>query len=248
MTIMVVEDDLALSMFLKKGLELEGHAVECSADGATALSQIREDAPDLLLLDLGLPRLDGVDLLRALHGRVPSMSILILTARSNLSTKIECLNLGADDYLIKPFSLHELLARCRALARRRIGASAGVLQYGCLRMDRLLRSVSYDLQPVELTAKEFTLLEYLLQNKGKSVSRRQLLEEVWRMSPDAGTNVVDVYVNYLRRKLGAAGGTEIIETLRGEGYGIAVRQHRSPGDIVRTRPESSDSPFFAGAA
>ena len=231
MRIMVAEDDSALSMFLQKGLELEGHAVHCIADGATAVEQIHEDAPDLLVLDLGLPQLDGVDVLRALHDKVPSMSILVLTGRSHLPQKIECLNLGADDYLIKPFSLHELLARCRAVARRRVGVGTGVLQFDGLRMDRILRSVTYHLQPVDLTAKEFTLLEYLLQQKGRAVSRRELLERVWHMSPDAGTNVVDVYVNYLRRKLGMAGSIDLIETMRGEGYGIGAKK-----DLLKLRP------------
>lgn len=246
MRVMVAEDDFALSTFLQKGLELEGHAVHCIADGTTALQQIQEDAPDLLVLDLGLPRMDGVDVLRALYGKVPSMSILVLTGRSQLSLRIECLNLGADDYVIKPFSLHELLARCRALARRRVGAGTGVLQFGGLRMDRILRSVTYNLQAVDLTVKEFTLLEYLLQKKGRAVSRRELLEEVWHMSPDAGTNVVDVYVNYLRRKLGVAGSTDMIETVRGEGYGIDPRKDVRHG---MKRPSASvASAALAGAA
>lgn len=246
MRVMVAEDDFALSMFLRKGLELEGHAVQCIADGATALQQIQADAPDLLVLDLGLPRLDGVDVLRALHGSLPGMSILVLTGRSHLSLKIECLNLGADDYVIKPFSLYELLARCRALARRRVGVGSGVLQYGGLRMDRILRLVTYELRQVDLTAKEFTLLEYLLQKKGRPVSRRELLEEVWHMSPGAGTNVVDVYVNYLRRKLGAAGCTAMIETVRGEGYGIDARNGGRDG--MKRPSTTTGSTTMAGAA
>lgn len=246
MRVIVAEDDFALSMFLQKGLELEGHAVRCIADGATALEQIQEDAPDLLVLDLGLPRMDGVDVLKALHGKVTSMSIMVLTGRTQLPMKLDCLNLGADDYMSKPFSLHELLARCRALARRRVGVGTGVLQHGSLRMDRILRSVTFGLESVDLTVKEFTLLEYLLQNKGRSVSRRELLEQVWHMSPDAGTNVVDVYVNYLRRKLGAAGSIDLIETVRGEGYGLGTRTDggkRPPASVRSAGPAS-----FAGAA
>jgi DNA-binding response OmpR family regulator len=245
--VMVAEDDFALSMFLQKGLELEGHTVQCIGDGATAFQQIQEDAPDLLVLDLGLPRMDGVDVLRALQGKVPSMSILILTGRSHLPLKIECLNLGADDYVIKPFSLYELLARCRALARRRAGAGTGVLQFAGLRMDRILRSVTFDLQQVDLTVKEFTLLEYLLQKKGRAVSRRELLQEVWHMSPDAGTNVVDVYVNYLRRKMGVAGSTDMIETVRGEGYGIGVKKDMVRDGLKRASA-SVGTATLAGAA
>jgi DNA-binding response OmpR family regulator len=241
---MVAEDDFALSLFLRKGLELEGHAVQCIGDGATALSQIHEKAPDLLVLDLGLPRMDGVDVLRALHGKVPEMSIMILTGRSQRLQKVECLNLGADDYLIKPFSLQELLARCRALARRGMGVGNDVLQIDGLRMDRLLKSVTYNLQTVGLTAKEFTLLEYLLQKKGRAVSRQELMREVWHMSLDSGSNVVDVYVNYLRRKLRLVGSADMIETVRGEGYGIGFRS----GATKRTSASSSSSTAFVGAA
>jgi len=223
MRVMVAEDDPALSVFLQKGLELEGHRVELAADGVTAVEQIEEDHPDLLVLDLGLPQLDGVDVLRALRDRFPAMSILVLTGRSQLPQKIECLNLGADDYLIKPFSLHELLARCRAVARRRVGANTGVLTFEGLRMDRITRTVTHGGDAIDFTAKEFTLLEHLLQNKGRAVSRRELLEEVWRMPPDAGTNVVDVYVNYLRRKLSIVGSHDLIQTVRGEGYAIGLK-------------------------
>ena len=230
MRVMVAEDDAALSLFLKKALELDGHTVGTIADGASAVDQIYNDMPDLLVLDLGLPHMDGVNVLRALQDSSAGMSILVLTGRGDLSAKLECLNLGADDYLIKPFSMHELLARCRAIGRRRLGAGNGVLQHGGLRMDRIGRSVSYRGQSLDFTVKEFTLLEYLLRHKGKGVSRRELLENVWQMSPDAGTNVVDVYVNYLRRKLGAAGAPGLIETLRGEGYGIAAKVPQPRGD------------------
>lgn len=232
MRVMVAEDDSALSLFLKKALELDGHAVHQIGDGAAAVEKIQEDMPDMLVLDLGLPHLDGVDVLRALHDRAPSMSILVLTGRSHLAEKIECLNLGADDYLLKPFSMHELLARCRAIGRRRMGASVGVLQHGGLRMDRIQRSVTYEGTVLDFTSKEFTLLEYLLLQRGRAVSRRELLENVWQMSPDAGTNVVDVYVNYLRRQLGAVGATGVVETMRGEGYGIAAKGAK-PSDSYR---------------
>lgn len=227
MRVMVVEDDTALSLFLKKALELEGHAVRVIADGVSAVEGIQEDIPDLLVLDLGLPQMDGVDVLRALHDTVASMSILVLTGRSQLSEKIECLDLGADDYLLKPFSMYELLARCKAIGRRRMGSAAGVLQCAALRMDRIQRTVSYQNEMLEFTSKEFTLLEYLLLQKGRAVSRRELLQNVWQMSPDAGTNVVDVYVNYLRRKLSAVGASGLVQTMRGEGYGIAAKDKRN---------------------
>ncbi len=224
MRVLIAEDDKALSLFLRKGLELEGNTVECVADGAAALERINGEAPELLVLDLGLPMLDGVDLLRTVAGRASGMSIMVLTGRSQTNHKIDCLNLGADDYLVKPFSLQELLARCRAVKRRRSESASGTLQHGELQMNRITRAVTFGVEGVELTAKEFTLLEYLLLQRGRAVSRHELLKEVWRMAPDTGTNVVDVYVNYLRRKLGAAGNAaDLIETVRGEGYAIGAR-------------------------
>ncbi len=224
MRVLIAEDDRALSLFLRKGLELEGNTVECVADGAAALERIYQDIPELLVLDLGLPMLDGVDLLRTVTGRAPGMSIMVLTGRSQIIHKIDCLNLGADDYLVKPFSLQELLARCRAVKRRRGESASGTLQHGELQMNRITRGVTFGNESIELTVKEFTLLEYLLLQRGRAVSRQELLKEVWRMAPDTGTNVVDVYVNYLRRKLGLAGGTSsLIETVRGEGYAIGAK-------------------------
>jgi len=242
MRVMVVEDDTALSLFLKKALELEGHTVRVVADGVSAVEGIQEDMPDLLVLDLGLPQMDGVDVLRTLHDCVASMSILVLTGRSQLSEKIECLELGADDYLLKPFSMYELLARCKAIGRRRMGSAAGVLQCAGLRMDRIQRTVSYQTVMLEFTSKEFTLLEYLLLQKGRAVSRRELLQNVWQMSPDAGTNVVDVYVNYLRRKLGAVGASGLVQTMRGEGYGIAAKDK---GDLPRFNTAAVAAGFHA---
>jgi DNA-binding response OmpR family regulator len=224
MKVTVAEDDLALSLFLKKGLELDGHTVHCIADGIAALEHVEENAPDLLLLDLGLPRMDGVEVLRALQDRVPTMSVMVLTGRTQLKQKIDCLNLGADDYLIKPFSLHELLARCRAVARRRVTTHTGVLRHGLVKMDRIARTVSVAGAGVDFTVKEFSLLEYLLVQHGRPVTRKELLEKVWHMPVDGGTNVVDVYVNYLRRKLMAVGSTDLIETVRGEGYAIGVER------------------------
>ena len=224
MRVLVAEDDKALSLFLRKGLELEGNTVECVADGATALERIYQDVPELLVLDLGLPMLDGMDLLRTVTGRAPGMSIMVLTGRAQLNNKVDCLNLGADDYLVKPFSLQELLARCRAVKRRRGESASGLLQHGELVMNRITRTVSLGSEVIDLTAKEFTLLEYLLLQRGRAVSRQELLKEVWHMAPDTGTNVVDVYVNYLRRKLGtSSSASSLIETVRGEGYAIGAR-------------------------
>ncbi len=221
MRVLIVEDDAALQLFLRKGLELEGHTVRVVGDGDEALHAVESNQPDLVVLDLNLPRRDGMDVLRALHGQLGATSILVLTGRASVEDRVSCLDLGADDYLLKPFSLFELLARCRAIARRRSGAAASVVRHGDLQVDRVSRVVVRAGQPVELTTKEFALLDYLLQHRGRAVGRPELLSNVWKMSPEAGTNVVDVYVNYLRRKLQrATGEPEIVETVRGAGYTI----------------------------
>ncbi len=244
MRILVAEDDLALSLYLKKSLEMEGHDVKCAADGFAAAELMRTEEPELVVLDLGLPKMDGVDVLRQVHGSALGMSVIILTGRSEVSYKIECFNLGADDYLVKPFSLYELLARCRAVARRRVQGASGVLRHGDLQINRMTREVTHANRSVVLTAKEFTLLEYLLLQRGRAVPRQELLREVWRMAPDAGTNVVDVYVNYLRRKLGFAAGVSPIETVRGEGYAIGMKSAMvNPATSVPALPA-----YSAGAA
>jgi DNA-binding response OmpR family regulator len=222
MRVMIAEDDVALSRFLAMGLEMEGHGVTCVPDGRAALDGVLTGAPDLLVLDLGLPGMDGVDVLRALQNTCVDLAVVVLTGRGSVAHRIECLNLGADDYVVKPFSLQELLARCRAVARRRTGHCSGALHFGGLRLDRVARSVSLEGAAIDLTSREFALLEHLLQNRGRAVSRREVLNEVWRMGPESGTNVVDVYVNYLRKKL--AGGGALIETVRGEGYAMGFRR------------------------
>lgn len=223
MKVLLAEDDAPLAAFLRTGLEKEGYTVQTVTDGPEARDRVLAQQPDLLILDLGLPNLDGVEVLRATDGRIPGTSIIVLTGRSKVPLKIECLNLGADDYLVKPFSMHELVARCRAVRRRRPDLSATVLRHGELLLNRMEREVTLQGHPLEFTTKEFALLEYLLLQRGRPVGRQELLREVWRMAPDAGTNVVDVYINYLRRKLSAIERTSIIDTVRGEGYGIGVK-------------------------
>ncbi len=223
MRVLIAEDDSALAKFLGKSFANQGDRVDCVGDGSSALERIREHAPDLLILDLGLPVLDGVELLRMIHGTTQGMSIIVLTGRSQASYKIDCLNLGADDYLVKPFSVAELMARSRAVQRRTVETASGFIRHGDLQIDRMTRAVTYAGASIEFTAKEYTLLEYLLMQRGRAVSRQELLREVWHMSPDAGTNVVDVYVNYLRRKLGSSSAAGMIQTVRGEGYAIGTK-------------------------
>ena len=233
MLVLIVEDDAALGLFLQKGLQLEGHEVTLVGDGEAGLQHAEEHRPDLIVLDLSLPRKDGTEVLEAMRGRFNGTAVLVLTGRSQVEERVKCLNLGADDCLLKPFSFHELTARCRALLRRREQFADPVLRHGDVELNRMERRVTRNGCPVELTVKEFCLLEFLMQRRGRCCGRAELLRGVWQMSPDAGTNVVDVYVNYLRKKLGAVSldgdaGCSVIETVRGEGY-------RMGGDAKRRR-------------
>jgi DNA-binding response OmpR family regulator len=223
MQVLIAEDDAALGLFLQKGLKLEGHEVTWVGDGETALEHARVWRPDLMVLDLSLPRMDGMEVLAAMNGLYDGTAVLVLTGRSQVEERVRCLNLGADDCLLKPFSFHELTARCRALLRRKEQFADPVLRHGEIELNRMERRVRHSGRAVELTVKEFSLLEFLMQRRGRCCGRSELLREVWQMSPEAGTNVVDVYINYLRKKLGTVqgeseGNAPLIETVRGEGY------------------------------
>lgn len=235
MRILIIEDDAALGVFLQKGLELQGHQVHLAQDGESGLRRALDESPDLIVLDLSLPKKDGMEILEGMQGRFSNTSVLVLTGRHSLEDRLRCLHLGADDCMLKPFSFSELTARCHALLRRREQFADPVLRFAGVALNRMDRRVLRDGQTVELTAKEFLLLEHLLQARGRCCTRAQLLREVWQMSPDAGTNVVDVYINYLRKKLGAARQSalalnglvatapdRVIETVRGEGYAMAI--------------------------
>jgi DNA-binding response OmpR family regulator len=219
MRFLVADDDPSLGMFLARGLEAEGHIVSLANDGQAAVEAFLQEPPDLTILDLNLPRKDGTEVLRFLRSVTEELPILILTARSEVAARVKCLDLGADDCMMKPFSLSELRARCRALLRRRRDTNL-VLRHDDLEVNRVERTVSRDGVAISLTNKEFALLEYLLLNRGRPLSRSVLLEKVWNMDPNASTNVVDVYVNYLRRKLSDYGANPVIQTVRGEGYRI----------------------------
>lgn len=242
MQVLIVEDDVALGLFLEKGLKLEGHEVVRVGDGEAALEHVRLLRPDLMVLDLSLPKKDGVEVLEELQGQMAGTSVLVLTGRSMVEERVRCLNLGADDCLLKPFSFHELTARCRALLRRRERYADPVIRQGDVELNRMERRVMRAGQSVELTGKEFSLLEYLMQRAGRCVGRAELLREVWQMAPDAGTNVVDVYVNYVRRKLGAVtpgengDGHSVIETVRGEGYRVPSTPKKKAAGRVEMIP------------
>jgi DNA-binding response OmpR family regulator len=250
MRVLIVEDDIALGVFLQKGLKDEGHVVDLVGDGEAALLRAREDRPDLIILDLSLPKKDGTEVLAEMKGRFDGTAILVLTGRSDVEERVRCLNLGADDCLLKPFSFHELIARCRALLRRRETFADPMLRHGEVELNRIDHRVKRCGRAVELTVKEFALLEFLMLRAGRCCKRSELLRDVWQMSPDAGTNVVDAYINYLRKKLGAAGGegdtvSSVIETVRGEGY-----QMRGMKDVVEpiyaAETDYSDASTLAG--
>jgi DNA-binding response OmpR family regulator len=246
MRVLVVEDDRSLGIFLKHGMELEGHRVEWVGDGEAALMQSAEDHPDLVLLDLSLPKRDGMEVLTAMRARHDDASVLVLSGRIEVNTRVQCLDLGADDFLEKPFSYFELTARCRALLRRRQQFADPVLRHGDLELHRIEHKVVRGGRTIQLTAKEFLLLEYLLQHQGECVSRSQLLADVWQMPEETGTNVVDVYVNYLRRKVEDGAGHEahawrggMIETVRGAGYRLGGLGHKPVGLPGRSSPAAA---------
>ena len=227
MRILIAEDDTALAGFIGKGLEAEHYAVDISSEGEQARALGAEFDYDLVILDLNLPKLDGVSILRDLRGRKPNIPILILTARGRVEERVLCLDAGADDYLVKPFSFSELSARVRALLRRSRLPSESVLMVEDLKLDRVQRRVTRGNKPIELTSKEFALLEYLMRNTGRRVTRAMIIEHVWNISFDTATNLVDVYVDYLRRKIDDGFPIKLIHTVRGVGYELG-----SPAEIA----------------
>jgi DNA-binding response OmpR family regulator len=215
--VLVVEDDADIAGVLRRSLDKEGYDVRVAGDGEDALEQAGNFEPDAVVLDLGLPRLDGVEVCRRLRqeGDVP---ILILTARDALDSRVQGLDSGADDYLVKPFERDELLARMRALLRRRPPRGSAYLVVGDLRLNPDTHEVARGERDLELTAREFELLEHLMRNERIVVSRQALLDEVWGYHPFAETNTVDVFISNLRRKLEAGGEDRLLHTVRGAGY------------------------------
>jgi two-component system, OmpR family, response regulator MprA len=215
--VLVVEDDTDIAGVLRRSLDKEGYDVRVAPDGEAAIDEAGVFEPDAVVLDLGLPRLDGVEVCRRLRddGDVP---ILILTARDALEARVEGLDSGADDYLVKPFERDELLARLRALLRRRPPRGSAYLVVGDLRLNPDTHQVVRGDRELELTAREFELLEHLMRNERIVVSRQALLDEVWGYHPFAETNTVDVFISNPRRKLEADGEARVLHTVRGAGY------------------------------
>jgi two-component system response regulator MprA len=225
--ILVVEDDRAVRDSLRRSLEFNGYHVELAADGAEALAGITQLRPDAIVMDVMMPRLDGIETTRALRSVGNSVPILVLTARDAVGDRVEGLDAGADDYLTKPFALDELLARIRALLRRSTGAEEGeadeLLEYADLTMDLASREVRRGDRLIELTRTEFNLLELFLRRPRRVLERSFILEEVWGFDFPTTANSLEVYVGYLRRKTEAEGETRLIHTVRGEGY--VLRDH-----------------------
>lgn len=220
--ILLVEDDDRIVSFLKRGLDAEGFIVDVAKDGEQALAMFRDLDYPLVILDLMLPAIDGIEVCRTLRRDRKQCLILMLTAKDSLQDKIEGLRSGADDYLTKPFAIDELLARIEALLRRApYSEPANLLTVGDLVLDLATRRTRRGNRDIELTAKEFLLLSYLMANTGKPLSRSRILNNVWEYSNETYTNIVDVYIRYLRRKVDQDGDKPLIRTVRGVGYMIS---------------------------
>jgi DNA-binding response OmpR family regulator len=231
-----------LGQFLRRGLEADGHRVRLAFDGGAAVEAFREEMPDLTILDLNMPVKDGEQVLVEVRQLDADLPVLVLTGRQEVETRVRCLDLCADDLMTKPFSLHELRARCRALLRRKRAVRLQ-LRAGDLELDRLDHRARRGERHIELTNKEFALLEHLLLNRGECVSRVELLDSVWNLEPAQTTNIVDVYVNYLRRKLEDPPPGRLIRTVRGRGYMVPLEGELSPpAPLVASAPPIAGPP------
>jgi DNA-binding response OmpR family regulator len=215
--VLVVEDDEEIAQALQRSLRMEGYEVRIAGDGVSALDDAHGFLPDLVILDLGLPRLDGIEVAKTLRER-DDTPILMLTARDAVEARVDGLDAGADDYLVKPFERQELLARLRALLRRRPPRGSAPLVVGDLRLNPDTHEVERGERCVELTQREFELLEYLMRNERIVISRQRLLDEVWGYDPFSTTNTIEVFVSNLRRKLESGGEPRLLHTIRGAGY------------------------------
>lgn len=220
MRILVVEDDRKMAALVSRALETEGLAKEVMANGTEALAAIRQGAYDLVILDIMLEGMDGLNVVRELRAAKDRTPVLLLSARGEVNERVEGLNAGADDYLPKPFAVEELLARVRALLRRNAEPAARHLRIGDLVLDTLERVVRRGPRAVGLTNREFRLLEYLMRAEGRTCTRLMILEQVWDYHFDPGTNIVEVYVRRLREKLEQPGETKLLHNVRGVGYVI----------------------------
>ncbi len=220
MKILVIEDEAKVASFVAKGLQQSGFDIDVAVDGEQGLHKAREGRCDLILLDLMLPKISGWDLIPRIRESKPTVPIIALTAKASVEDRVQGLNLGCDDYLTKPFSFAELLARIHVQMRRGESATNLDLRAADLVLNPIKRKVTRSGKPIELSNKEYLLLEYLLRNKGQIVTRHMIVENVWDSSFDNVTNVVDVYINYLRNKIDRDFEPRLIHTIRGVGYSL----------------------------
>lgn len=224
MKILVIEDEKKIASFVRKGLEAQGFVVELSHHGDEGFRLATTRAYDAAILDIMLPGKDGLSILRNLRERKVALPVILLTARSELNERLEGLNLGADDYLTKPFHIEELIARLHAVTRRATGTGQSILTVADLTMNLLTREVRRADQRIELTAREFSLLEHLMRSPGRVLTRVEICERVWEYNFDPGTNLVDVYIQRIRKKVDGDFPVKLIETIRGVGYRITPDQ------------------------
>ena len=222
MRLLVIEDEPKVANFIKQGLEEEGYAVDHAADGASGLQMALEGLHDVIVLDVMLPKLDGLSVLQQLRQETITTPVLLLTVRATIEDKVLGLDAGADDYLTKPFAFEEFVARVRALLRRRVETAPPILQVADLALDPARRVVSRGDQKIDLTPREFTLLDYFMRNPGRVLTRTMIANRVWDYTFDSTTNVIDVYVNYLRKKIDTGHDTKLLHTVRGVGYVMKV--------------------------
>jgi|SRR5947209_4118094 len=225
MRMLVIEDEAKVAKFIERGLVAERYSVDVAEDGKSGLDLATTYHYDLVILDLMLPVMDGTEVLRRLRGKNPTVPVLVLTARDALSEKISHLEAGADDYITKPFAFAELVARVKALLRRGPVSRSNTVRVADLELDRLTQQVRRGSKRIELTSKEYSLLEYLTLNAGRVLSRNMILEHVWDQSFDGFSNIVDVYVGHLRSKLDDGFEHKLLKTVRGVGY--VIRDQRS---------------------
>ena len=220
MKVLVIEDDKKIAAFVRKGLEAQGFVVDVSRSGDEGYTLATSRPYDALVLDIMLPGRDGLSILRNIRERKIPLPVILLTARAELNERLEGLNLGADDYLTKPFFMEELIARLHAVTRRASGTQQSILSVEDLTMNLLTREVTRGGAPIELAPREFNLLEHLMRSPGRVLTRVQICEQVWDYHFDPGTNLVEVYIQRLRKKVDAGAAVKLIETIRGVGYRI----------------------------
>ncbi len=242
MRILIVEDEKPVAGFLQKSFEAEHYEVDVALDGRQALALLGERQYNLVVLDLNLPEISGLEVLKSVRTRSQGLPVLALTSRREVEERVKALDLGADDYLPKPFAFSELAARTRALLRRSGAPVDVILRVEDLEFNRVERQVRRGEKPIELTPKELAPLEFLMQNAGQCVTRAMILDQGWKLSVDTMTNVVDVYINHLRKKIDEGFGVPLIHTIRGSGYWMGRKEASPQADQSKGENGESDPP------